>query len=311
MLASYAAVKSGVLTGGGIFMTPQQREAQKETRQDNSIILGGKAYSIARFEPLSRIVQLAADVGEMMDHLEGDDRASLPAMAMLLFGHATLSETYLSGLNNLMKALDDPTRSGPQYFDQLVGSMVPSLLAQIARAKDPEERRIDGWFDAIQSRLPGLREEMLLRVNPLTGEPEPSTSDLTPVDKKKLSQDPVLQWAQKLQIGVSKAPKSIEVGGRIAGKEGRLDLTPEQQNLFLTTSGKIAHRVLDRIIASPRWGDMTERQQKEIYAKVLTAAREAGRNAAVPRDAMMNKAQQIMERIREESKAQSAQGAGR
>ena len=58
-----------------------------------------------------------------------------------------MSQKDWNRIGAIVKALDDPTRSGPQYFDSLVGSMVPSLLGQIARAHDPLDRRIDKHRD--------------------------------------------------------------------------------------------------------------------------------------------------------------------
>ncbi|HVA18858.1 MAG TPA: hypothetical protein VMU55_01635, partial [Solirubrobacteraceae bacterium] len=283
---AYGAVRSGVLTGGGLSMTPAERRSKYAAGwQPYALKLGERYYTYNRFDPVARIGGLAADMAEMQDRVETDDKASLPLLAAMMFGNALVSQTYLSGLDSLLRALDDPGREGARYFDSFVGSWVPAILAQPADAADPDKRRVDSWLDEVRSRLPSLlpggRQSLLPRINPLTGEPEANPATITPVGVSDAATDPVLTEAARLGVNVSAAPKTLHVGAR-TGKLGQVQITPAQQNAFDTASGHIAHQLLTPLVSSPAWATLPDMMKRGYYQKVLEMSHHAAALEALP-----------------------------
>ncbi len=309
LTAAYGAVKGGLITGGGLAMTPDQRRAAVDAGwQPYSFKVGNNYYGYNRFEPIARIASLAADFGEVFagaekkeaGSLESEDRTYLPLMLGAMFGNAVVSQTYLSGLNEFMQMLTDPARMAPRVWDSFVGSWVPAVLAQTAAATDPTTRRIDSAFDAVKNRLPGIRETLLPNINGLTGEPMQNKSNLTPVDVTDVSQDKVLSEAARLGVGVAKTPKSLELSSMGERELGKVDLTPEQQTLFSTTSGKLAHSILENMVSQPDWDERPDVVKTRIFAKVLEAARKSGAAVALPAEERIAKANEIAAKINEQ-----------
>ena len=298
--AAYGAVKSGILTGGGMGLNPDQKRAKMDAGwQPYSIKVGDKYYGYNRFEPLARIMSLAADVAEIGDHLAEDDKASLPLMVGAMFGNAVVSQTYLSGLNNFMKALDDPAKMAPMVFDQFVGSWVPAFLAQTAAATDKTTRRVDNAFDAIQNRLPYFRNQMLPQINELTGEPKQNRSSLLPIDMSKISKDPVLSEAARLGVGVAKAPKSIELPAAHQREIGKVELTPEQQNIFSSVAGRIAHQALSNLVDTDRWDALPDISKKRAVEISIALGRKIGKAESLTPEQRETEVERIRDEIME------------
>ena len=282
--AAYGAVKDGNLTGGGTYMTPEEKNAKTAAGwQPYSLKVGGKFYSYNRFDPMARIAAVAADAAEIQDHMSEDDKANLPAMVAAAFGNALVNQTYLSSINGLLEAIKDPDRSGAMYFDNFIGSWVPAFMGQIASASDSQARRIDSLMDELKSKIPGLRQTLLPKIDPLTGKPLQNTShlDLTPVNVSDISNDPVLTEASRLGVGVSKAPKNIEIAGKLDREIGKVALTPAQQNIFSSASGKLVHEVMTNIVGSDSWNDMPDIVRKEVFSTVIQKANQVGRAEAL------------------------------
>lgn len=282
---AYAAFQSGILTGGGLSLTPGERASKMAAGwQPYSIKIGGKYYSYMRADPLARIASLAADISELQDRVEGDDKASLGVLALGMFGHAAISQTYLSGLNDLLQVLTDPAAKAGTYFDRQIGSWVPAILAQTASAMDPDKRRVDNWLDQIKSRIPGLRETLMPKINPLTGEPEANNKNLTPISVSAETTDPVLQEAERLGLNIPNAPKQVHVGSG-TGKIGNVAITPEQQNAYTETQGTVAHTILSQIMAGDGYNALPDAIKSEIFHKVITGSRQRASLAALPPEA--------------------------
>jgi hypothetical protein len=279
---AYGYVKDGTITGGGTYLTAEQKNAKIAAGwQPYSIRVGGKYYSYSRFDPMARIAAVAADAAEIHDHLDADDKANLPAMVGAAFGNALVSQTYLASINGMIQALQDPYRHGPQYFDSFIGSWIPAFMGQSASEVDPYARRIDSVFDMIQSKIPELRQNLLPKINPLTGEPAENTSDITPVNVSNISTDPVLSEAARLGVGVHKAPKSIELPALHDREIGKVVLTPEQQNIFQQASGHITHQILSQFVGSETYKNWPDIIRKRVFEMAIQKGNAIGREEAL------------------------------
>jgi hypothetical protein len=63
-------------------------------------------------------------------------------MLVLMFGNATVSTTYLSGLSNAIQAVTDPTRFGENFLEQYATSVVPKIIGQTVGMADPYKREV-------------------------------------------------------------------------------------------------------------------------------------------------------------------------
>jgi len=63
----------------------------------------------------------------------------------------------------------------------------------------------------------------------------------------------VLSEAERLGLSIPGAPGKLHIG-KLTGKIGDVPLTPEQQNKFAETAGKLAHQIMTPLVASPCMG---------------------------------------------------------
>ena len=172
---------SGHITGGGP-ENPQMRQALRNTGwQPYSVKIGDTYYSYNRLDPLGMTIGLAADTSEIMGQVYGDDgngdTDSLASAAVMALAKNVTSKTWLSGISNLVEAIDDPDRYGTRFLQRFGGSLIPTGVAQVNRAfVDPVRRDTHGldlWQSVIneaKSRIPGYSKDLPPRTN-MWGEP--------------------------------------------------------------------------------------------------------------------------------------------
>jgi hypothetical protein len=201
---------------------------------------------------------------------------------------------YFEGLHNFMDSITSPEK-GTKTFDSFVASWVPSFLAQTASSADPEMRQVNDLFDAVKERIPGWRETLLPKINPLTGQPEPTTRGLGLVATQPVTDDPVLKEAARLQIGVSNAPKSIELSSDGQHDIGKVALTPEQQEVFGSASGQTAYEIMNQMVRSPMWADIPDMAKTKTFEEALKIGHKEGSFAALPPDQRMQEMNRIVQ----------------
>lgn len=280
-------MEDGTITGGGLAEPEKRRARMAAGWQPYSLRLFGKYYSYQRIEPIGRLLSTAADTAEIVQASGQDDKFGLAGAITSAVGNATISQTYLSGLSNAVKAVTDPDRYGPRWLDQYAASLVPSFVGQTAAAMDPETREVNSILDAMQARIPLWREQLLPKRNPLTGEPIAAPDRLfpfAPITTSELSEDPVLTEAMRLGVSLPIAPRKVQVGKGV-GKMGQVEISPEARNAFTEEQGAFAHDILSRIVGTPAWDATPDMIKTSIYSKVLSAARSQAALVALPPEA--------------------------
>jgi hypothetical protein len=280
-------MEDGAITGGGLAEPEKRRARMAAGWQPYSLRLNGKYYSYQRIEPVGRLLAVAADATEISQASGQDDKFGLAGAITAAMGNATISQTYLSGLSNAVKAITDPDRYGPRWLDQYAASLIPGVVGQTAAALDPQAREVNSVLDAIQARVPVWRELLLPKRNPLTGEPIGAPDrpfPFAPIAATELSEDPVLLEAMRLGVSLPIAPRKVQVGKGV-GKMGQVEISPEARNAFTEEQGQFAYGILSRIVGTPAWDATPDMIKTSMYVKVLSAARSQAALVALPPEA--------------------------
>jgi hypothetical protein len=303
MAGTMALFFAGRITGSSVGTPGSKNVKESAGQQPMSVKFGDTWYDISRIQPIGTLVILAADIANAWDHLEEHEQDKVPKILATAFANAITNQTMLQGLTMLVNAISEPDRRIPAMLNSYAGSIVPfsGLMRQSAEAMDTERRRIDGVRDAFIASVPALRQNLLPKINVMTGEPLEVKGRTMGQKTTKEAEDKVLSEAARLGVGVSKAPKSLQLPSPDR-KIGKVELTPEQQNIFATESGKMAHQILTQLVASPMWDGMPDLMKKKIYAKVFLQARKAGAAAALPADQRSMLMQGIADQIEEQLK---------
>ena len=286
-MTAFAMAEDGILTGGGLFDKEQGGAKRGAGWQPYSIQIDGKFYSYQRIEPVAKVMGIAADLVEMIKASKNEeDKAKMVPMLVLMFGNATISTTYLSGLAGAVNAMVDPVRYGDQFMEGYATSLVPKIVGQTTTLADPYKREVDGVLDAIQSQLPYFREKLMPKRD-VWG--QPSANDkwfaVMPVATSEVSKDKVKTEAVRLELAMSPAPKFLTEKGPFKPSDKRIDLTAEQRDVFAQVSGKNAMEILAPIVNAADWERIPDFAKEEIYKRVIEGTRKQGQYAALPPDA--------------------------
>jgi hypothetical protein len=246
--------------------------------------IGDKYYSYQRIEPVAKVLGLAADMADMWKHLKDKgDVEKLTSMMVLMFGNATISTTYLSGLSNAIQSISDPARYGENFMEQYASSLVPKIIGQTVTAADPYKREVAGSLEAIQSQLPFLREKLMPKRD-VWGEPVANDKwfDVMPVAVTQKDEDKVKTEAVRLHLALTDAPKFLLERGPFKSKERQIELSAEQRDVMREVTGKWAMDKLARIVNSPDWSQMPDYAKAIAYQKVFEGAKRVGAFKALP-----------------------------
>ena len=286
-MTAYALASDGLITGGGMFEKEERRTKVAAGWQPYSIKIGDKYYSFQRIEPVAKVLGLAADLLELeRNTTDKDDKAKIATMLVLMFGNATVSTTYLSGLSGALQAITDPGRYGENFLEQYASSLMPKAIGQTAAAIDKDKREVNGVFDAIQSQIPFLREKLLPKRD-VWGEPQKNDRwfAVMPVATSEISKDKVRLEAERLNLAIADAPRFVQEKGPFNAKDKRVALSEEQRDVIREVAGKNAMTILEPIVNAADWNQIPDFAKAAIYKRVIEGTRKQGEYAALPADA--------------------------
>ena len=169
-------VQRGVLTGGRLHVSDEQRRLEAATTKQYTVNLGGKAYEFGRLDPVAFPLALMANLAEIFA-----DDSSLVAPEEIAYGFVKSSGTIfkdklyikqISDIVELFSSTDDEeklARSWSKFMVNLGSQAVPygSLVSRIGRADDAQRFRatttglLGGGHGAFQRRY-GLGNEKTL-----------------------------------------------------------------------------------------------------------------------------------------------------
>jgi hypothetical protein len=197
--------------------------------------------------------------------------------------------------------MSDPTRFGPRFLQQFAGSMVPNVVGQPTTMSDPYVRQVNGMIEAIQARIPGLRQDLLPKRDWL-GEPVPTKERplaVMPVRIQPISDDKVRLEAARLELSIAAPPKKTHIG-KGTGKLGEVDLTPTETDIFAKVGGEFAHKILTNIVSQPGYDQIPDMVKRKIFSEVLTGSHKVAAVAALSPEKRQAYIQQITEKVAQE-----------
>jgi hypothetical protein len=265
----------GTITGAGPVDSKQRSLRYMTGWQPYSVKVGDSYYSYGRLEPLGMLLGVSADFAELKDAMTKEEEASIAALIMGSISKNLVSKTWLRGPAELIEAVQDPDRYGAQYVQNLLGTVVPTGVAQIARTRDPYLREARSILDTIRSRIPGQREKLPMRRD-LFGEPIKLEGALgpdmvSPVYQSRVTNDPVA--TEMLRLGVSPS--------RVMRKISGVELEPLEFESYQVSTGQLARNLLSKVIASPDWAELPDDAKRDLIDDVMRKSRDWGRGVTM------------------------------
>ena len=295
LTAAYAF--AGNISGAGS-PDPGKNRGKAGVWQPYSILVGDKWYEYSRIQPTGTLMGMAADMAAIWDHMTDEEKDKVPRMLSAAFAQAITNQTFLQGISNFVNAMSDPARFGPRFLQQFAGSMVPNVIGQPTTMADPVVREVNSALEAIQARIPGMRQDLLPKRDWL-GEPvqtKERVGVILPSRTQDVSTDKVRLEAARLDLSMAAAPKKTHIG-KGTGKIGDVKFTPEEQDNFEKIAGEFVHPILTNIVNAPGYDAMPDMIKQRIFREVITAGRRVAAVQALPQDKRMAYLQSITEKI--------------
>ena len=211
------------------------------------------------------------DMQEHMTERQKDEVALLLTASIM---QNLSSKTWLSGIGDMVQAVDDPARYADNWWQRFAGSAaVPAGVAQVARTIDPTLREADSVLEAIRARLPGVSKGLESRRDiwgqPIVREGGVGPDILSPAYVSSEKADPVSQALIDAGVHVSKPQRKWR---------GR-DLKAVEFGSYHELSGALGRSAIANLIASDGWAEMEQEQRQEAVEKVMRDTRKQARES--------------------------------
>ena len=301
MGGALAMAAQGSLTGGGS-PEPGQRDTDRAAGwKPYAVKINGTYYDgYQRMSPWGQLVGMAADFHEVSQYLAQEEHDRLAQMIGFSFAQNITNQTFMQGVTDVINAAQDPGRYGAKYIQNLAGSVVPGLIAGVAREGDPLMREVNSALDAIKARIPGIREGLFPKID-IFGEPIKTTPKSwygSPFSVSAATDDKVRSEAMRVGFAVRAAPKNeVET---IAGLRTKNELTPAQKDVFNREQGTMAYDILKPMVNSPGWDEIPDVLKRQTYENVYAQARNWGMRQAITPENLVEDKQRAIERFQRE-----------
>ncbi len=226
-----------------------------------------------RVEPLGILFGLAADSADIFGEISGGEKEELAAMLSASVSQNLLNKTFFKGISDFMEAINEPDRFFSTYYNNQLGTLVPTFFAQTAQNMDPMLRDTRTALDRIKSRIPGYSQDVPARRN-LWGEPILLTGGLgpdfiSPIYSSFSREDPVSDELVRLSMDEGQNYWPALPQRSLDGEEIPTDLYLEYQ----ARSGQLAHRILSETIQTPGYKNASSYEQKEVFRQTINNTR--------------------------------------
>ena len=275
----------GLITGSGP-SDPKEAAMKRMTGwQPHSLKIGDIYYDVHRLGALGMALGIAADLYDAGHAFATEDASKVSSMAVHAFAQNVLDESFMRGPSELLQALEDQDRYGPQFVRNFISSFVPFSVGegQIARTIDPFTRQTRTTLDAVMAKIPWASEGLMPRRD-IWGEPIPNKESIIPgltaIYESAVNADPVNQALLRLKVFPSQPERKIR----------GVELTEQQYDDLSRIAGRLAKGRLNEIVASPGFGAIPDAPAQELVRHTMSVAREAARSLIMMQNPSIMKA---------------------
>lgn len=235
--------------------------------QPNSIKADGQWISMERLGPQATVARIAANYASIIKNYDGkqDDALMKASLAFALGTAGALADDVgFETIRNIVNVLENPKEAARFAAWQLSSYAMPvSLVTQFASAADPYMRQADSILNGLKYHIPGERETLLPKRDPIFGEPVPNPGYHNILRKSPVNTDPVKEEMDRLGYYPT-APEK-----KIAG----VQLSPELYDRYEVMAGSMAKTALEGFVGHPSWGQMPAQARVAIMKSTIQESR--------------------------------------
>lgn len=265
---------NGLLSGAYPNDPKEQQRWKAEGIQPNSIKVGDTWLSLNYFGPIGalfsqgkRAVDTIAEGGNAGDVAVGFTGGTL---------QDALGQSFLQGVSGALDAVQDPKRYAKNYAKNQSGSVVPTLAKDVAEATDSKQRTIDTPKDAIQARIPGLRQGLKpaqdVYGNELDRKSTPLSTMVNPLRPSDAVTNSVKDEVRRLhevdpnnkdlQVTPTPLNKTVKLGGE------QTKLTDKQRYELQKRVGQATQDIWGQLIRTPEYKKLNDIEKAGVLNRL-------------------------------------------
>lgn len=251
-----------------------------------SIKIGDTWYQYNRFDPIGTVLGVAVEARRLIEH--GEEGESIASGLVALTVQNLTDKTFFKGLSDFMEAVQGVgegkgTDALKRYGGNIAANFMPysSMLRNLAKQHDDIAREAWGFIDKLKANTPFMSEGLPVKFDVL-GRPVKNTERigpnfLSPFVIGKDDPDPVARELAALDITYRPLEKNV----------GGVHLTPAQYSRLTELTGKRLHDSLGEWVKSADWKNAGQPLRAEIFDRLYSSARAAGKAQLYEEDAAL------------------------
>ena len=290
-IAAGKLVEGGIL-GGQLSDDKDEKEAQKNAgMQDYAIKIGDNYYSYSWIPVIGPALAGSADFYQILNNT---DKNLLDAMWEAAEGYvqsAVFEQSALSNLEEMFSGYGGTMDNIGSTLASVSSQLVPSLVRQIAAARDPYERQtyvsgdtLQSQLNYLQSAIPGLREKLPIKRDEQGNEklasqgrglasrilenmflPAKVTADQSNAVRDELmrlkkSTGEVSQFQNKVTYAVERDGQKVS-------------LTPHQSMEYQRIFGQMSTQAIEELMNSGVYDDLSDAQKVKVITEINSYAK--------------------------------------
>jgi len=271
-------LKAGIMTLGYPRGERERKLWELEGKKPFSIKIGDKWRSVYVLGPAGNVLLIGGYFQQAYEKSGSPSEAIITAMTG--GAKSIAEETFLRGLNQAVAAVTDPETSFNRWFSSMAGSIVPTIVADVARATDTTERRKETPFQNIINRIPVIRETLPPKLD-VMGQDLPRYGGnplevmVDPTRPFKINQDLVVDELRRLwDMDIRVTPTLL--GDRM----GYEVLTDDENTVLWRRAGTLTYRNLFMSIISPEYMGLGEEDKGKEIERIVKDAKDFARAEA-------------------------------
>jgi hypothetical protein len=173
------------------------------------------------------------------------------------------SKSFMEGFSNITEVVADPARYIESFTAAGLRPLSPAFLNMVARSTDSYERLATTPLEKLQQRFPIIRRDLPMEYGAIGGPRE--TDFIQAITGFGVKSTPQSELQQELtDLNFTK--------GRVGDTIMRVGLTTEQLGEFRQMSAEMLTPILERLIRSPSYKNMSKSRRKKVLEDVTTKA---------------------------------------
>lgn len=205
----------------------------------------------------------------------GGNGAEGVGQAIAGLGQGLFNQSFVQGMSNFSDAVKDPARFGSKFVNQTAGSIIPSIINDIAAATDPMQREVKTAGEAIQGRIPGARQGLPAKMDVFGNDlGVAGGTQLETLDAFKPSNDnhnPLLNELDRLQQAGKDTTIFPTPDKNITVDKQTIKLTEAQTHEFNKSWGQAVQKTWNEVVASPEYAKLSDLEKKQTLERAMVS----------------------------------------